>query len=154
MKKTTSGFTIVELLVVIVVIAILAAITVVAYAGIQVRARDNIRKSDIAQIIKAVELFKADNGESPPLGMTGWCTQIANPTYTDVLNVLKTYMNKVPSDPTLANTYQDYFYRKNSATGYTVAAELEGSDMTDDGIDNSCARIGSTANEYDYVVTR
>ena len=39
MKKTKSGFTIVELLIVIVVIGILAAITIVAYNGIQSRAR-------------------------------------------------------------------------------------------------------------------
>jgi type IV pilus assembly protein PilA len=38
--KKQTGFTIVELLIVIVVIGILAAITVVAYSGIQQRARD------------------------------------------------------------------------------------------------------------------
>ena len=38
MRQTKSGFTIVELLIVIVVIAILAAITIVAYNGIQNRA--------------------------------------------------------------------------------------------------------------------
>ena len=39
MKSPRSGFTIVELLIVIVVIAILAAITIVAFNGIQERAR-------------------------------------------------------------------------------------------------------------------
>ena len=48
MKFTTShkrrtGFTIVELLIVIVIIAILAAITIVAYNGLQQRARDSQR---------------------------------------------------------------------------------------------------------------
>ena len=154
MRKTTSGFTIVELLIVIVVIAVLAAITVVAYNGIQTRARDNVRKSDIAQIVKAVELFKADNGEAPPLGTSFWCTQISNTTYGQVINALKSYMNnKMPVDPLFANTYQDYFYLKSSST-YMIAAELESSDLSDDGIDNGCARIGNTANEYDYVITR
>jgi prepilin-type N-terminal cleavage/methylation domain-containing protein len=46
MLKTKSGFTIVELLIVIVVIGILAAITIVAYNGIQDRANDTSVKSD------------------------------------------------------------------------------------------------------------
>lgn len=54
--KSGRGFTIVELLIVIVVIAILAAITIVAYNGVQSRARDNIRKSDLAAITKLVEV--------------------------------------------------------------------------------------------------
>ena len=57
-----SGFTIVELLIVIVVIAILAAITIVAYNGIQNRARDTDRKADIAALAKALHLYNVDNG--------------------------------------------------------------------------------------------
>lgn len=64
------GFTIVELLIVIVVIGILAAITIVAYNGIQSRARDAQRKSDVATITKALELYYLDNGSYPPT----WCT--------------------------------------------------------------------------------
>lgn len=50
------GFTIVELLIVIVVIGILASITIVAYNGIQQRARDTQRKSDLASIAKVLQL--------------------------------------------------------------------------------------------------
>lgn len=46
--KRHAGFTIVELQIVIVVIAILATISIVAYNGIQQRARDSQRKSDLA----------------------------------------------------------------------------------------------------------
>lgn len=65
MHKTKSGFTIVELLIVIVVIGILAAITIVAYNGIQGRARDTERTADIAQLHKALELFYAENNYYP-----------------------------------------------------------------------------------------
>ena len=54
MQKTKSGFTIVELLIVIVVIGILATVTIAIYNGIQQRARDNIRKADLAAIEKAL----------------------------------------------------------------------------------------------------
>lgn len=152
MHKPT-GFTIVELLIVIVVIAILAAITIVAYNGIQVRTRDTIRKNDVAAIVKAIELYKADNGEPFPVGNTGWCTQLSNPAYQATISALKPYMNnKIPQDPSFAGTYQDYIYRRNG-NSFTVAAELEESDLADDGIP-SCATIGNTPNEYDYVITR
>lgn len=59
-NKSYLAFTIVELLIVIVVIAILASISVVAYNGIQQRARDSQRKSDLAQIAKAVGIRSVD----------------------------------------------------------------------------------------------
>lgn len=67
MNKKTHGFTIVELLIVIVIIAILAAITIVAYNGIQNRAKDNKRYSDAKNIMKAIEVYKtmSDSGQPP-----------------------------------------------------------------------------------------
>ena len=58
------GFTIVELLIVIVVIAILAAITIVAFNGIQNRARETSLKSDLSNVAKQIEVFRA-NGDYP-----------------------------------------------------------------------------------------
>lgn len=60
MDRKQTGFTIVELLIVIVVIGILAAITVVAYNGVQGRAQDTAIQSDLQQIAKKLELYKAD----------------------------------------------------------------------------------------------
>ncbi|AHB42363.1 hypothetical protein RAAC3_TM7C00001G0517 [Candidatus Saccharibacteria bacterium RAAC3_TM7_1] len=67
MIKTTSGFTIVELLIVIVVIAILAAITIVAYNGIQGRAQDSTIKADITTLMKKLELYKIDHSDTYPM---------------------------------------------------------------------------------------
>jgi prepilin-type N-terminal cleavage/methylation domain-containing protein len=53
-RKYTRGFTIVELLIVIVVIAVLAAIVIVAYNGVQTRARQSKITSDLAQLEKAI----------------------------------------------------------------------------------------------------
>ncbi len=63
--KSKSGFTIVELLIVIVVIAILAAITIVAYNGIQQRARDSRMMGDLTSASKQLELYAVDNSRYP-----------------------------------------------------------------------------------------
>ena len=65
-RQTSSGFTIVELLIVIVVIAILAAITIVAYTGISDRAKDSARASELAQWKKTAELHKIQNNIECP----------------------------------------------------------------------------------------
>jgi prepilin-type N-terminal cleavage/methylation domain-containing protein len=59
------GFTLVELLIVIVVIAILAAITIVAYNGIQNRAQLAKAQSDANSTAKKIEIFNIDNGSYP-----------------------------------------------------------------------------------------
>ena len=55
--KDERGFTIVELLIVIVVIAILAAITIVAYNGIQARAKATSGQNLAAQVAKKAEIY-------------------------------------------------------------------------------------------------
>lgn len=66
--RINSGFTIVELLIVIVIIAILAAITITVYSGIQARAEDSKRQSDIRQLGQLIESFHIRNGYYPPWG--------------------------------------------------------------------------------------
>ena len=64
-KQKISGFTIVELLIVIVVIGILAAITTVAYNGIQQRANNVQRIAAAEQWIKAIKAYVAVNQKFP-----------------------------------------------------------------------------------------
>jgi prepilin-type N-terminal cleavage/methylation domain-containing protein len=65
-----SGFTIVELLIVIVVIAILAAITIVSFRGIQERARVSSVTSGLSQISKKVALYQVENPDTYPPSLT------------------------------------------------------------------------------------
>ena len=64
-NSKTRGFTIVELLIVIVVIAILAAITIVAYNGIQNRAKESAAQSLANTIVKKAEAFNSVEGSYP-----------------------------------------------------------------------------------------
>ena len=101
--QKTSGFTIVELLIVIVVIAILAAITIVAYNGIQARSRDATRSSDVAGIKKALELYKTDVGNYPAVCGAGDNQGCSVSGLSSVL--VPTYTNKIPQDPVSTSSY-------------------------------------------------
>ena len=65
-RNTSSGFTIVELLIVVVVIAILAAITIVAYNGIQNRAKESALLSTASQNAKKLATIALTNGDTYP----------------------------------------------------------------------------------------
>jgi len=105
-SQNRSGFTIVELLIVIVVIAILAAISIVAYNGIQQRARDTSRVSDIAAIEKSLLLYGAESGNFTVMSAgsggdeAGWFDTVYS-TYPSVKTVLVStgYLNNGIIDP-------------------------------------------------------
>jgi general secretion pathway protein G len=67
LKRKTSGFTIVELLIVIVVIGILATIVIVTFTGVQQRARNAKRQTDINAIASHISVYYANSGNYPTL---------------------------------------------------------------------------------------
>lgn len=64
-QSREAGFTIVELLIVIVVIGILAAITIVAFNGVQRRAHNTAVQTDLSQNAKKLEQYKILNETYP-----------------------------------------------------------------------------------------
>lgn len=67
-QRKQTGFTIVELLIVIVVIAILAAITIVAYNGIQQQAKDSVIISTVDGWEKVLRMAAVNNNAMPLVG--------------------------------------------------------------------------------------
>ncbi len=145
-KTFRRGFTIVELLIVIVIIAILAAISIVAYNGVQERSRDAARLTKLSQLEKAIGLYYSDNGRYPPithgLGSETSCgSQTDNWGHCDRLKVLTDALAPyVTIDPTTLSgaTQGQYYYSYDSQTDdnyqtYGLMVFLEGSGGSNDG---------------------
>ncbi|MDD2870983.1 MAG: prepilin-type N-terminal cleavage/methylation domain-containing protein, partial [Candidatus Gracilibacteria bacterium] len=62
-KQKTNGFTLVELIVVITILAILGTIAFISLQGYSTQARDSSRISDISSIKTSLELFQLDAGK-------------------------------------------------------------------------------------------
>lgn len=90
------GFTLVELLIVIVIIAILAAITIVAYNGVQNRANDAVIASNANAISKIMTMYQSDNNNYPMCsGGDGTSCSLASVTSG---SLSPTYTNALPDD--------------------------------------------------------
>ena len=99
------GFTIIELLIVIVVIGILATIVIVSYNSAQTKARDVRRKHDISIITGYLQLYAADHQGLYPVSSGAvntinavWSTT-AEPASWAVLEAALAPYGKIPKDP-------------------------------------------------------
>ena len=110
--KRPSGFTIVELLIVIVVIGILAAIVIVAFNGVQERSRLASMQSDLQSINKAIMMYHADEGHYPYMGTTGGNVTGAT---LNISGLVPEYMAKMPRIPSGAGGYYAYIWSANGA---------------------------------------
>lgn len=117
MTRMKNGFTLIELVVVMAIVATLTAMATFNFNQARIRARDVQRKSELRQIQNALELFK--NDQYPQ----------RYPNSAEGLDILVTaYMAQLPVDPrvkALAGSWLDYAYTQVDNLHYSLTACLE-----------------------------
>lgn len=105
-RQRSRGFTLIEIMVVVVIMGILAALVVPKLMGRTDDARIAAAKQDISTIMQALKLYRLDNQRYPTTEQ-GLQALIAKPTSGPVANGWKTggYIDKLPKDP-WGNAYQ------------------------------------------------
>ena len=135
LKKNNKGFTIVELLIVIVVIGILALLVVTTYGGIQAKARNAKRGSDVSAIQTQLEAFFSQNAYYPSLtdmNSSVWLsTNIKSLDTGALIDPSNTTQSKLLVNPAAAKSY-----------GYVVTDSTGASCET---TDTNCAQYTLTA---------
>ena len=127
------AFTLVEMLLVINIIGILAAMVVPKLMGRSEQARLAATQSDLAAIKTALDAYEVDNGRYPA-GKNGLTALIQMPR--DASHWHGPYLDKLPQDP-WGNFYIYEFPGKHNAVGYDLySAGPDGKAGTDDDIGN------------------
>ena len=97
-RMRSRGFTLIELMVVIMILGVLAALVVPRVMSRPDEARVVAAKQDIAQISQALKLYRLDNSRYPTTEQ-GLQALAARPTSGPIPNNWKSYLDKVPNDP-------------------------------------------------------
>lgn len=116
MKKLQSGFTLLEIIIAMAVIAIISGALWGNFFSSLSKGRDSRRKQDLQSVAKALELYYADT-KAYPTALPSWGAPFANQSNTAVI-----YMQKLPGDPAYPNA--TYCYTSPGAL-YKLYANLE-----------------------------
>lgn len=99
--RTQKGFTLIELIIVMVVIGILASIVYVSFTTTQQRSRDAQRDRDIMDVQRALDKYYAANGAYPSVGADNTAYDLS--TLSTAL--VPTYISQLPTPPS-SSPYQ------------------------------------------------
>ncbi|HSV47332.1 MAG TPA: type II secretion system major pseudopilin GspG [Ramlibacter sp.] len=97
-RAVQAGFTLIELMVVLVIIGVLAALIVPNVLDRADDARATAAKTDVNNLMQALKLYRLDNQRYPSTDQ-GLQALVAPPTTAPVPSNWKRYIEKLPSDP-------------------------------------------------------
>lgn len=123
----SKGFTIIELITVIALIGVLSAIAIglVNPLGQFAKGNDSRRKSDLAQIAKALEQYNSDHGRYPGYSVSYQIVD-ANPSVGSLAwgsTWPPSYMDSLPKDPSSSKTY--VYYSNSDGQSYWLYSSLD-----------------------------
>lgn len=171
MSRARSGFTLIEILVVIAIIGIILSILTVNFNEARKKSRDKARQSDLKSLQLAIETYKAqNNGLYPQAGCSAggnvWVTpgqvsggfDVSCPEY--VMGLVPDYIAALPTDPSMENeTGKGFMYRTdNTRSTYKVMVNRSVETDLITSFDNefsrcpyvtsSCPTVAANANVY------
>ncbi|PWW43656.1 type II secretion system major pseudopilin GspG [Melaminivora alkalimesophila] len=97
-RRRAAGFTLIELMVVLVIIGVLAALIVPNVLDRADDARSTAARTDITNIMQALKLYRLDN-QRYPTAEQGLQALVAKPTAGPIPNHWRPYLEKLPNDP-------------------------------------------------------
>jgi general secretion pathway protein G len=96
--RRARGFTLLELMVVVVIIGVLAALIAPAVLDRAEQAKVTAARTDVSNLMNALKLYRLDNGRYPS-SEQGLDALVSKPTVGTIPGNWKPYLDKLPSDP-------------------------------------------------------
>lgn len=155
LSKRKEGFTIVELLIVIVVIGILAGLVITTYNGIQQKARNTERQTDLKALQGQLEAYYATNGYYPTATNLGAGGTDGTDNVTFIQANMKGLDKEALRDP---NAAAGDYSMNNSAATANQYAYIPSPDSCDDGstpctgYELQAVKEGTASTDSDHVM--
>lgn len=146
MRRTNRGFTLVEILIVVIILGILAAIVIPQFTNASGDARNSSLRSQLKTLRGQISLYKVQHSDNPPAVTSMWTHMLFPSNTTGTTNATANatfpfgpYMQQTPTNPlngrtgvstTATDTNAGWFYTVNGTQFTLQARDLNGNAIT------------------------